>query len=63
MTFINIQYEKHNGTLNIETNEVMFYHFKYIDITEAVRRLEKDIEQSEEELKIFDELFKEMLLF
>ena len=34
----------------------MFYHFKYINIVEAISRLEQDIKQSKEEIQIFDDL-------
>ena len=40
--FIVIHYENDSGILNTETNEVYFYHLKYININEAVQKLKYD---------------------
>ena len=52
---INIKFNNIAGILNTKSNEVMFYHFKYINIVEAISRLEQDIKQSKEEIQIFDD--------
>lgn len=59
---IRIKYKNIDGVLNTETDEVLFYHFKYVNISEAIKRLEYDIETNEQEIKIFDELLGNLLI-
>ena len=53
---IKIKFNNIEGILNTETNEVMFYHFKYTNIVHAIKRLDHDIKANENEIKIFDDL-------
>ena len=59
---IRIRYNNHTGILNINTEQVYFYHFKYANILEAIQKVEHDIKANEEEIKIFDELLDNLLI-
>ena len=59
---IRIKYNNIDGILNTNTNEVMFYHFTYTNIIEAIRNLEYDINSNEQEIKIFDEIIGNLFI-
>lgn len=53
---IRISYNNIDGLLNISTNEVMFYQFRYNSIIEAIQKLEHDICSNKKEIEIFNDL-------
>ena len=55
---IKVIYNNIEGLLNLETDEVYFYHFKYKNIGEAVKTLENDVQCAKKEIEIFDNLIK-----
>jgi wobble nucleotide-excising tRNase len=63
MNIIKIKYNNIEGVLNIDTNVVQFYHFKYNGIEEAIKHVEQDIENHKDEIEIFDNLMKDLAIF
>ena len=59
---IKIKYNNIEGVLNLETEEVLFYHFKYKNIVEAIKNLEYDIRRNKEEMEIFDNLLGDLII-
>lgn len=62
MLFVSISYKNHKGFLNIDNNEIYIYNYKYINIIDAIINLEQDIENHQEEIKIFEKLLNELLI-
>ena len=60
---IHISYKNIDGYMNLDTDEVYFYHFKYKNILEAIKRLENDIENYKEKIKITDNLINNLICF
>ena len=59
---LRIKYNNIEGILNIDTQEVLFYQFKYSCILEAVQKLEHDLKAHEQEIKIFNELLGNLFI-
>jgi len=59
---IRIKYNNIEGVLNTYTEEVMFYHFKYSNILEAIKNLEHDILSNEKEIEIFNDLLSNLFI-
>ena len=59
---IRIKYKSIDGFLNTETGAVMFYHFKYKNILEAIKKVELDIKSDEQEIKIFNEILGHLFI-
>lgn len=53
---IRIKYNNIDGILNLDTNEVLFYQFRYNGIREAIQNIESDIKANEQEIKIFNDI-------
>ena len=62
MEHLKIRYKSHEGVLNTSTYEVYFYHFKYSNIHEAIKNIETDYEAHKDELVIFDNLMKDLII-
>ena len=59
---IKIMFKNFEGYLNTNTDEVSFYHFKYKNITDAIKIVENDIESSKQEIEIFNRLMDQILI-
>ena len=59
---IKIMFKNFEGYLNTNTDEVSFYHFKYKNITDAIKNVENDIESSKQEIEIFNRLMDQILI-
>ena len=59
---LKITYKNFEGIMNIDTEEVMFFHFKYRSILEAINRLENDIISNKKEIEIFNDLIGDLLI-
>ena len=59
---IKIKYNNEEGILNLSNGEVMFYHFKYLNIIEAIKFIEHDIESCKKEIEIFNNLLGNLLI-
>ena len=57
VTFNNIE-----GFLNIDTEEVYFYHLKYKSILEAIQNLDDDIKKHKQEIDIMNTLLDSLFI-
>ena len=60
LCMIRIKYNNIDGMLNLDTNEVLFYQFKYNGIREAIQNIESDIKANEQEIEIFNNLLGDL---
>ena len=59
---IKVSFNKIEGLLNLNTEEVYFYQFKYKNIIEAIQNIESDIEKYKEETKIINKMLDKLFI-
>ena len=57
-----ITFNNHEGFLNVDTEEVYFYHLKYINISEAVKHIDHDAKAYEEEIKTVNKMLENLFV-
>ena len=60
---IKITFNDLEGSLNIETQEVYFYHLKYQTIIDAIKNVEIDILNHQKEIEIVDKIITNLICF
>jgi len=62
MNTIAVAYKEYKGFLNLDTLEITLNYFKYKNISDAIKKIDSDIQCHHNEVQIIDKLISSLFI-